>query len=65
MPTYTYEHAGDVACDLGREFEQIQSIKEDRLTECPECGRKVKRLISGGSGSPVFKGAGWTPKHYV
>ena len=40
MPVYRYEvregEAGCVHCHDG--FEVIQSIKDDRLEKCPECG---------------------------
>ena len=54
MPTYEY------ACDAcGHAFEQFQSITEAPVKKCPACGkRKVRRLISGGSGF-LFKGSGF------
>ena len=45
MPTYGYACK---ACE--HRFDQMQSIKDDPLTECPECGeQELKRLIGGGS----------------
>jgi putative FmdB family regulatory protein len=53
MPTYEY------ACQkCGHQFETFQAITADPLTECPECGGKVKRLISSGVGL-IFKGSGF------
>lgn len=46
MPVYEYEHEGK-ACKLGKTFEVVQSIKDDRLGKCPKCGGTVQRLISG------------------
>lgn len=46
MPVYEYEHQGK-PCKRGRVFEVTQSIREERLTVCPECGGAVSRLISG------------------
>lgn len=46
MPVYEYEHQGKT-CKKGRVFEVTQSIKEDRLEACPECGEPITRLISG------------------
>lgn len=46
MPVYEYEHDGK-ACDQGKVFEVTQSISEDRLAACPDCGKPVTRLISG------------------
>lgn len=45
MPVYEYAHEGD-GCTLGREFEHTQSIKDDALKACPQCGAPVRRLIS-------------------
>jgi|TARA_B100000959_G_scaffold202853_1_gene212325 predicted nucleic acid-binding Zn ribbon protein len=33
-------------------------MSDDPLTECPICGSKVRRLVSGGSGL-IFKGSGF------
>jgi putative FmdB family regulatory protein len=54
MPTYEY------VCEAcGHEFEQFQSITAAPVKTCPTCKkRKVKRLISGGSGF-LFKGNGF------
>ena len=54
MPTYEYQCA---AC--GHKFEEFQSMSAKPITVCPACKkRKVKRLISGGSGF-IFKGSGF------
>ena len=43
MPTYEYQ------CEkCGCSFERYQSINDEPLSECPECGGAVKRLIGGG-----------------
>ncbi len=54
MPTYDYR------CDAcGHQFEAFQSIKDDPLSKCPQCGNySVKRLISPGGGF-LFKGSGY------
>lgn len=47
MPLYVYE-AKDPArsCDTCRGgFETTQSLKDERLTECPKCGAPVFRVI--------------------
>lgn len=47
MPVYDYEHEGDAKdCCLGKVFELTQRIYSAKFTTCPECGEKVKRLIS-------------------
>ncbi len=55
MPTYDYE------CQkCGHEFEVFQSMKDPRLTKCPQkgCRGKVERKIGKGAGL-VFKGSGF------
>ncbi len=54
MPTYDYK------CDsCHHTFEVLQSIKDEPLKKCPNCGRdKLKKLISGGAGL-IFKGSGF------
>jgi putative FmdB family regulatory protein len=53
MPTYEYE-----CKKCGHSFEAFQSMSDDPLTECPECGKELRRLINGGSGV-IFKGSGF------
>ncbi len=53
MPTYDYE-----CKSCGYTFEAFQSMKDAPLTDCPECGKAVRRLINGGSGI-IFKGSGF------
>jgi putative FmdB family regulatory protein len=53
MPTYEY------ACDsCGFSFEKFQSMADDPLKVCPECGKNIRRVIHGGSGV-IFKGSGF------
>ncbi len=52
MPIYEY------ACQsCAHRFEVKQSIKDAPLTECPRCGRHLRKLIS--SPAIMFKGSGW------
>jgi putative FmdB family regulatory protein len=53
MPTYEYE-----CKNCGHTFEAIQSMRDDPLKVCPECGKEVRRLINGGSGI-IFRGSGF------
>ncbi|MCL2214906.1 MAG: FmdB family transcriptional regulator [Treponema sp.] len=53
MPTYEYE-----CKSCGHNFEIFQSMSDQPLKECPECGREVRRLIFGGTGV-IFKGSGF------
>lgn len=52
MPTYSYACA---AC--AHRFDAVQSIHADALTECPECGGQIQRVIS--SVGVSFKGSGF------
>ena len=60
MPTYSYK------CDAcGHGFEQLQSIKDEPITSCPNCGEeRVRRLIGAGAGL-IFKGSGFYHTDYV
>ncbi|MEU6135518.1 FmdB family zinc ribbon protein [Nocardioides sp. NPDC047086] len=52
MPTYQY------ACtECGHAFDQFQSFSEASLTECPECGGKLRKVFS--AAGVVFKGSGF------
>ena len=53
VPTYEYECR---AC--GHSFERTQSMSEDPVKDCPECGKDVRRVINGGAGI-IFKGSGF------
>lgn len=53
MPTYDYECT---KCQYV--FEEFQSITADPLSECPKCGKAVRRLIGAGMGI-IFKGSGF------
>jgi putative FmdB family regulatory protein len=58
MPTYDY-HCEE--CD--HHFEKFQSITARKLTRCPRCGGKIKRLIGTGAGI-LFKGTGFYETDY-
>jgi putative FmdB family regulatory protein len=53
MPTYEYE-----CRSCGHTFDAFQSIKDEPLKICPQCGREIRRLINGGTGV-IFKGSGF------
>jgi len=53
MPTYDYE-----CTECGHTFEYFQPMSDEPLSDCPNCGGKVKRLIGGGMGI-IFKGSGF------
>lgn len=52
MPTYSY------ACSAcAHRYDVVQSIHDDSLTVCPECGGELRRVISAVGVS--FKGSGF------
>ena len=52
MPTYQY------ACtECGHQLEAVQSFSDDPLTECPDCGGKLRKQFS--AVGIVFKGSGF------
>jgi putative FmdB family regulatory protein len=53
MPTYEYE-----CKSCGHTFDVFQSMNDEPLKICPQCGKDVRRLINGGSGI-IFKGSGF------
>jgi len=58
-PTYEYECA---ACE--HRFEEFQSMTDDPLRKCPECGkRRLRRLLGTGAGI-IFKGSGFYETDY-
>ena len=58
MPTYEYE-----CTSCKHTFEASQKMTDQPLTKCPKCHKKVKRLISIGSGI-IFKGSGFYATDY-
>jgi putative FmdB family regulatory protein len=58
MPTYEYE-----CTHCGHTFEVSQKITDKPLEKCPNCNRKVKRLIGSGAGI-IFKGSGFYATDY-
>ncbi len=51
MPIYWYKSTGN-GCEFCQNgFEQMQSMSEKPLVQCPKCGNKVKKVpvpVSGG-----------------
>ena len=48
MPTYVYETIPKRKNEKPTRFELRQSIKDNPISEHPETGQKVRRVISGG-----------------
>ena len=56
MPIYEYK------CSNGHVFEAVQSMSDDPITACPECGAPVERVFH-----PIavhFKGSGFYSTDY-
>jgi putative FmdB family regulatory protein len=58
MPTYEYE-----CSKCKHAFEEFQKITDKPLVQCPKCGGRLRRLISGGAGL-IFKGSGFYVTDY-
>jgi putative FmdB family regulatory protein len=58
MPTYEYE-----CLSCGHNFEASQKMTDKHINKCPECGKKVRRLIGSGAGI-IFKGSGFYATDY-
>lgn len=58
MPTYQYR-----CPECQHEFEEFQSINDDPLQKCPQCGKKPRRVITGGAGF-LLKGSGFYSTDY-
>ena len=52
MPTYEYQ-----CKTCGYHFERVQRFADAPITECPECGAAVRRVIH--PAGVIFKGSGW------
>ena len=52
MPTYEY-----ICKSCGHLFEIVQSMRDDPLTECPECGGELRKVFS--APAIAFKGSGF------
>ena len=58
VPLYEYE------CEkCGHRFENIQKFSDPLLEECPECGGKIRKLLS--APAIQFKGQGWYITDYA
>lgn len=57
MPIYEYKC---IKCN--EQFEVMQKMSDDPLTECSSCGGDLKKLITGTSF--VLKGGGWYVTDY-
>lgn len=54
MPTYEYK------CEnCGHQFDVYQSMKDEKLTTCPNCGKNTLKRLIGTGGGLIFKGTGF------
>ncbi|MBX2991181.1 MAG: zinc ribbon domain-containing protein [Bacteroidetes bacterium] len=60
MPTYQY-----LCKNCGHQLEELQSIKEPPLTQCPECKQEALLRIVGSGSGVIFKGTGFYKTDYV
>lgn len=58
MPLYEYQCA-----DCGKVLEAIQKFSDEPLSECPDCGGSLERLLS--APAIQFKGSGWYITDYA
>ena len=58
MPTYVYETVPEKANQHPTQFEVVQRMTDDALTEHPDTGEPVRRIISGGISLPVSSKGG-------
>lgn len=56
MPIYEYE------CENGHRFEAFQSMSEEALDTCPDCGASARRLLR--PPAVHFKGSGFYNTDY-
>jgi putative FmdB family regulatory protein len=59
MPTYDYVCE---ACE--HSFEEFQSMSEEPLKKCPQCGKKKLRRLFGTGAAVLFKGSGFYETDY-
>ena len=52
MPTYEYE-----CKDCGHRFEKFQAMSAKPVKKCPDCGGRVRRMISAGAAVIVRGGS--------
>lgn len=59
MPTYDYQ------CDACEHtFEEFQSMKDEPLKKCPQCGKPKLRRLFGSGAAIIFKGSGFYQTDY-
>jgi len=47
MPFYEYQSTGNQSCDqCAAGFDVLQKISDPVISQCPQCGARVRRVIS-------------------
>jgi putative FmdB family regulatory protein len=59
MPTYEY-HCD--ACE--HNFDEFQSMSDEPLKKCPQCGKRKLRRVFGAGAAVIFKGSGFYQTDY-
>jgi putative FmdB family regulatory protein len=59
MPIYEY-----LCRNCGYTFEELQSMKEEPLVKCPNCGMNELQKLIGTGGGVIFKGSGFYQTDY-
>ena len=59
MPTYQYQ-----CKKCGNELEELQSMTEPPLVQCPKCKTDSLIRVMGGAGGFIFKGSGFYQTDY-
>jgi len=58
MPIYVYETVPEKADQKATQFEVVQRMTDEALTNHPDTGEPVRRIISGGISLPVSSKGG-------
>jgi predicted nucleic acid-binding Zn ribbon protein len=58
MPIYVYETVPEKADQKATQFEVVQRMTDEALTNHPDTGEPVRRIISGGISLPVSSNRG-------
>ena len=60
MPTYSYVCE---SCD--HKFDKLQTMNDDVIKTCPDCGADALKRLIGAGGGLIFKGSGFYINDYA